>query len=220
MKNTEQSLGDLVTAFPAAAKVLQRYRLDYCCGGQQSLDEACAAENIDPEAVLRDIEVAGAGAVDVARWDRRPLDELVQHILDRYHAPLRVELPRLIELAGQVERAHADKPRCPSGLADLLTEVKAAVEGHLVKEEQILFPLIVAGRGPTAHMPVQVMMQEHEDHGKSLRRIRELTSDLTVPEHACASWRELYRALGELAVELMDHIHLENNILFPRALAG
>jgi len=220
MKSTEQTLGDLVTAYPAAAKVLQRYRLDYCCGGKQSLDEACAAENIDPEAVLRDIEVAGAAGVDVARWDQRPLDELVQHILDRYHAPLRVELPRLVELAGQVERAHADKPHCPSGLADLLTEVKAAVEGHLAKEEQILFPLIVAGRGPTAHMPVQVMMHEHEDHGKNLRRIRELTSDLTVPGHACASWRELYRALGELEVELMDHIHLENNILFPRALVG
>jgi len=106
------------------------------------------------------------------------------------------------------------------GLADLLTEVRTAVESHLAKEEQILFPLIVAGRGRTAHMPVQVMMQEHEDHGQNLRRIREITSDLTVPEHACASWRELYRALGELEVELMDHIHLENNILFPRVLAG
>jgi len=220
MKNTEQTLGNLVIASPAAAKVLQRYRLDYCCGGKQTLDEACAAENIDPEAVLRDIDAAGTGSVDVARWDERPLDELVQHILDRYHAPLRVELPRLIELAGQVECAHADKPDRPAGLADLLIEVKAAVESHLAKEEQILFPLIVAGRGRTAHMPVQVMMQEHEDHGQNLRRIRQITNDLTVPEHACASWRELYRALGELEVDLMDHIHLENNILFPRTLAG
>lgn len=220
MRNTEQTLGNLVTASPAAAKVLQRYRLDYCCGGKQTLGEACAAENIDPEAVLRDIDAAGTGSVDVARWDERPLDELVQHILDRYHAPLRVELPRLIELAGQVERAHADKPDRPLGLSDLLTEVKAAVESHLAKEEQILFPLIVAGRGRTAHMPVQVMMKEHDDHGQNLRRIRQITNDLTVPEHACASWRELYRALGELEVDLMDHIHLENNILFPRTLAG
>jgi regulator of cell morphogenesis and NO signaling len=220
MKNTEQTLGDLVTAFPEAAKVLQRYRLDYCCGGKQSLGEACAAENIEAEAVLRDIEAAGMGNVEAARWDQRPLDKLVQHILDRYHAPLRTELPRLIELAGQVERAHADKQDRPKGLADLLTDVQAAVESHLAKEEQILFPLIVSGRGHNARMPVQVMMQEHEDHGRNLQRIRELTNDLTVPEHACASWRELYRALGELEVELMDHIHLENNILFPRALAG
>lgn len=220
MKNTEQTLGNLVTAFPAATKVLQRYRLDYCCGGKQSLGEACAVENIDAEVVLRDIEAAGADNVDVARWDERPLDELVQHILDRYHAPLRTELPTLIQLADQVERAHADKSDRPKGLANLLTEVKAAVEIHLAKEEQILFPLIIAGRGQNAHMPVQVMMQEHEDHGQNLRRIRELTGDLIVPEHACASWRELYRALRELEVELMDHIHLENNILFPRALAG
>ena len=220
MKNTEQTLGDLVTAFPAAAKILQRYRLDYCCGGKQSLTEACTAENIDAEAVLQEIEAAGTGKVDVARWDQRPLDELVQHILDRYHAPLRVELPRLIELAGQVERAHADKPDRPKGLADLLSEVQAAVESHLAKEEQILFPLIVSGRGQNARMPVQVMMQEHEDHGQNLQRIHELTGDLAVPEHACASWRELYRALAEFESELMDHIHLENNILFPRALTS
>ncbi len=219
MKSTEQTLGDLVSAFPSAAKIFQRHRLDYCCGGKQSLGEACAAENIDPEVVLKDIEAAGVGDVDVARWDQRPLDELVQHILDRYHAPLRAELSRLIELADRVERAHADKPDRPEGLAELLTEVRAAVESHLAKEEQILFPLIVSGRGHHAHMPVQVMMQEHEDHGQNLGRIRKLTGDLTVPEHACESWRELYRALGELEVELMDHIHLENNILFPRVLA-
>lgn len=220
MKNTDQTLGDLLTAYPTAAKVLQRYRLDYCCGGKQSLAEACAAQNLDAELVFRDIEAAGVGKVDVDRWDQRPLDELVQHILDRYHAPLRGELPRLIELAGQVERAHADKPDRPVGLTDLLTEVNAAVLSHLAKEEQILFPLIVAGRGRTAHMPVKVMMKEHEDHGQNLQRIRQLTADLTPPAHACASWRELYRALAELENELMDHIHLENNILFPRALAG
>jgi regulator of cell morphogenesis and NO signaling len=125
-----------------------------------------------------------------------------------------------VELAGQVERAHVDKPDCPRGLSDLLADVQAAVESHLSKEEKILFPLILAGRGQTAHMPVQAMIHEHEDHGQNLIRIRKLTKDLKLPEYACASWRELYRALGELEVELMDHIHLENNILFPRALAG
>lgn len=220
MRNTAQTLGNLVTTHPAAARVLHRYRLDYCCGGKQTLDLACAAADIDPEAVLREIDGVGTGGTDAVRWDQRPLDELVQHILERYHAPLRIELPRLIDLAGRVERAHADSPECPEGLSDLLTEVRVAVESHLAKEEQILFPLIVGGRGRTAHMPVQVMMQEHDDHGHNLRRIRQITGELTVPEHACASWRELVRALGELEVDLMDHIHLENNILFPRTLAG
>lgn len=220
MTNTERSLGELVTAYPAAAKVFQKYRLDYCCGGKQALVDACAAKDLDVEEVLRGIEAAQQAEKGDIRWDDCPLDELIQHILDRYHAPLQTEIPRLIELAGQVERVHADKFDCPVGLSNLLTDVKAAVESHLAKEEQILFPIIFAGRGRTAHMPVQVMMQEHEDHGQNLQRIRDLTHDFAVPESACDSWRELYRALKELEIDLMDHIHLENNILFPRALAS
>ncbi len=214
----EQTLGALVAERPAAARVLHRYGLDYCCGGEQSLSQACSADGVDPEAVLREIEEIGAEEPARVRWDRQPLEALVAHILERYHAPLRSELPRLIELAGKVESVHAERPDRPKGLADFLMEVRSSVESHLAKEEQILFPLIVSGRGALAHMPVQVMTREHEDHGRSLRRIRELTNDLELPEGACASWRELYRALTQLEVDLMDHIHLENNVLFPRAL--
>jgi len=220
MTSTDQTLGDLVAAFPSAAKVFHRYRLDYCCRGKQSLKEACAAERLDSDAVLREVEAAEADSADEVRWAERPFDELIQHILERYHAPLRTEIPRLIELARRVERVHAAQPARPEGLADFLEEVRVAVESHLAKEEQILFPLILSGRGQNAYMPVQVMIQEHDDHGRSLRRIRELTGDLQIPDCACASWRELYRALGEFEAELMDHIHLENNILFPRVLAG
>jgi regulator of cell morphogenesis and NO signaling len=218
--STDQTLGHMVAANPAAAKVFQRYGLDYCCGGKQSLRQACAAGNVDAEAVLREIEVVGAGTKDEARWAERPLDELIEHIIDRYHAPLRAELPRLIQLARKVEQAHADNADHPEGLAGLLLDVQTAVESHLAKEEQILFPLIRSGHAQNAYMPVQVMIQEHEDHGQNLRRIRELTRDFDLPEHACASWHELYLALAKLEVDLMDHIHLENNILFPRALAG
>lgn len=220
MMSTERTLGDLVAANPAAAKVFQRHGLDYCCGGGLSLKEACAAKRVDADGVLREVAAAAGGGEDGMRWTERPIDQLIQHILDRYHGPLRAELPRLVELARQVERVHADKPDGPRGLADLLVDMRTAVESHLAKEEQILFPLILSGRGQNAYMPVQVMIQEHEDHGQNLRRIRELTNDLSLPDDACASWRELYRALGELEVELLDHIHLENNILFPRALAG
>jgi len=220
MTTQEQSLGDLVTVNPAAAKVFHRFQLDYCCGGTQSLAEACVPRGLDPQTVLREIEAAGEKAPAEARWDERPLGELIQHILDRYHTPLKTELPRLAELARKVERVHAGKPECPAGLADLLADVRLAVDSHLAKEEQILFPIILDGRGPMARMPVQVMLREHEDHGESLRRIRELTHDLALPDYACVSFRELYRALAQLEVDLMDHIHLENNILFPRALAG
>jgi regulator of cell morphogenesis and NO signaling len=220
MTTTDRTLGELVTANPAAAKVLHRYRLDFCCGGKQSLTQACASSGLNPETILREIGALTANEADEVRWADRSIAELVGHILERYHAPLRSELERLVALARQVEHAHADKPDCPQGLGDLLAEVSEAVESHLAKEEKILFPLILSGRGSMAYMPVQVMVQEHEDHGQNLRRIRELTHDLQLPEHACTSWRELYRSLAALEVELMDHIHLENNILFPRALAG
>ncbi|QQR90353.1 MAG: iron-sulfur cluster repair protein YtfE [Myxococcales bacterium] len=220
MKDTEQTLAELVMAHPRAARILHGYHLNYCCGGQRSLSEACAQKKIDAEVVLRDIEAAVFEPEDETFWDERPMDELIQHILDRYHTPLRSELPRLLELATKVERVHAQHAHCPQGLAALLMEARASIEMHLTKEEQILFPLIVTGRGAMAHMPVQVMMQEHDDHGQTLQRIRELTHDLNVPEKACTSWHELYRALAEFEIELMDHIHLENNILFPRALAG
>ncbi|HUM11403.1 MAG TPA: iron-sulfur cluster repair protein YtfE [Myxococcaceae bacterium] len=218
----EQTLGELAVAVPTAAKVFYRYGLDYCCGGKQSLAEACARGGLDPAEVLEAIRAdqAAVGGDGGLRWLDRPLTELVQHILERYHAPLRPELGRLLALARRVERVHAGKPGCPVGLAAHLETVRAFVEEHLAKEEQVLFPLFLAGRGRQASMPVQVMLREHEEHGDALRRIRELTNDLRLPPEACATWRELYRSLGALAVELMEHIHLENNILFARALAG
>jgi len=219
MIGVEMTLGDLVTENPAAAKVFYRHGLDFCCGGQQSLTGACAAEGLAAEDVLSEIEGLSAEPTVSIPWKTRPLAELVAHIVEHYHASLRTEIPRLIDLARQVEHAHADKADSPAGLADLLVQVQGAVESHLAKEEQILFPLILAGRGTTAHMPIQVMVQEHEDHGQNLARIRQITNNLSVPEHACTTWRELYRSLEQLERELMDHIHLENNNLFPRALA-
>ena len=215
----QRTLGEWVTAQPAAAQVFYRHGLDFCCGGKQSLGQACAAAGLNADAILGEIGEAQAEGNDAdVRWDARPLEELIDHIVQRYHVPLRSEIPRLIDLARKVEQVHAAKADCPAGLADLLVQVRAAVESHLDKEEQILFPLIAGGRGQTAHMPVQVMMQEHEDHGRNLSRIREITNNRSVPEDACATWRELYRALGQLERDLMDHISLENNILFPRAL--
>ncbi len=219
MTDVQKTLGGLVTAKPAAAKVFHRYGLDFCCGGEQSLSAACAAAGLDAEAIAEEIEQLAADGPDVVRWDTRPLEELVDHILHRYHGPLKTEIPRLIDLARKVERVHADKPDCPAGLAELLVRVREAVDSHLAKEEQILFPLIVAGHGQTAHMPVQVMMQEHEDHGRNLERIRKITNNLSLPEYACASWRELYGSLDQLERDLMEHIHLENSVLFPRALS-
>ncbi|MFH1765440.1 MAG: iron-sulfur cluster repair di-iron protein [Gemmatimonadota bacterium] len=218
MFTAQSTLGELVADRPDAARTLHRHGLDFCCGGRQSIESACRARGLDPEALLDEIDRQTPPAVEAKNWKEATLDELIQHILERYHEPLKGELPRLADLAGKVERAHADKADSPRGLSDLLREVVISVDSHLAKEERILFPAIRAGRGAMARGPVQAMMLEHEDHGKNLLRIREITGNLALPSYACSSWTELYRALAELERDLMDHIHLENNILFPRAL--
>lgn len=219
MPNTTDTLAVLATDHPAAIDVFRNHKLDYCCGGDQRLDEACELAGLDPEQVLAEVEAAG----DVVNspeelWTERPLDELIEHIITRYHVPLRRELPLLIELTRTVERVHGSKHTCPVGLTAHLEQVLGAVESHLEKEEKILFPLILGGRGREAMMPVRVLTEEHDDHGRDLRRLRELTFDLTAPPEACATWTGLYRRLEQLEADLMEHIHLENNLLFPRAL--
>jgi regulator of cell morphogenesis and NO signaling len=219
MLDPRTALADLATSLPAASRVFRRHRLDYCCGGRMSLAEACDRRGLDPATVAAEIE-SETPARDDVRWDDRPLPQLIDFILTRYHAPLRDELARLVYMARKVERVHGDKPGCPRGLGDHLARVADEVEAHLAKEEQILFPMILSGRGAMTHGPVAVMTREHDDHGASLARTRELTGDLEPPAHACTTWRALYLGLETLEHELMDHIHLENNILFPRALRG
>ena len=150
----------------------------------------------------------------------RPLAELVDFIESHYHRRLREELPELVALALKVESRHAEKASCPRGLRAHLEGVHQAVLEHLAKEEQVLFPMIRGGRGRMAAGPIDVMESEHVDHAENLQQIRRLTAELTAPEEACPTWRALYLRLGELERELMEHIHLENNVLFRRVLAA
>ena len=215
-----QTLADLAVTHPAASRVFHRHGLDFCCHGRRPLAEACAERGLAPEQVVTEIVEEESRAGDLTRWDERPVAELVRHIVDFYHLRLRVELPELISLAAKVERKHGDKASCPRGLRAHLEAVHEAVLDHLAKEEQILFPMILAGRGTNAATPIAVMESEHLDHGHNLEKTRELTHDLVAPEEACPTWRALYLRLGRLESELMDHIHLENNVLFRRVLAG
>lgn len=218
--NTNDTLGQLATSYPLSTQVFLRYRLDFCCGGKQTLEAACGARGLDPRAIIREIEAEAPGA-SKQRWDSEPLPELVDFIVARYHRALRRDLPGLLEAAWRVERVHAAKPTCPLGLATHLEEVQMELLRHMDKEEQALFPMITSGGvGARLHMPVRMMMEEHDDHGVNLRRLRELAHDFISPPEACATWRALYVGLERLEADLMEHIHLENNVLFPRALAG
>jgi regulator of cell morphogenesis and NO signaling len=213
------TLADLAVTEPAAARVFYRHGLDFCCGGRRPLADACTAKGLDAGAVLADIAAESrAVPADAPRWDRRPLADLVDHIVVRYHATLRRALPELLAFATKVELRHADKPACPHGLAATLRAMVGEVEDHLAKEEQILFPMIVKGQGRYADGPVQVMEHEHDTHGRTLEKLRALTNDYQPPAGACITWQALYLGLREVDQELMEHIHLENNILFPRAL--
>jgi regulator of cell morphogenesis and NO signaling len=153
-------------------------------------------------------------------WAQQELPAVIEHILQRYHEPLRRELPVLIASARAVEADNQAQPSCPHGLATHLEQVQLSVESHLQKEERILFPLILGGRGANAHIPIKVMMDEHGDHLANLKRTIALTQGFALPSDASQAWRDLYAALRRLEQDLCDHIALENEILFPRALAG
>jgi len=215
----QQTLAELAVIHPAASRVFHRNRLDFCCHGQRPLAEAAAERGLDAAALVAEIEAEEAGA-PAERWDAKPIPELIRFIVDHYHARLRAELPELVAMAERVETVHADKPSRPQGLAAHLREAHLAVLDHLAKEEQVLFPLILDGRGALTAAPVRVLEAEHDDHAATLQRTRELTADLVPPAEACTTWRALYLRLEQLEAELMEHIHLENNVLFRRVLGG
>ncbi len=212
------TLGHVAKSHPAASHVFLRHRLDFCCGGRQVLEDACLAAGLDPDAIISEITEELPNADDQS-WAERPLPELIDFIVTRFHDTLRRDLPVVLEAAQRVERVHGDKPNCPHGLAAQLERMGTEIRQHLDKEEKALFPAIRSGaHGGMLHTPVHVMLQEHEDHGANLQQLRELAADYQPPPEACATWRALYSSLAKLEAELMQHIHLENNVLFPRAL--
>jgi len=141
---------------------------------------------------------------------------LIDHILKRYHEMHREDLASLVPLADRVERVHADDPDAPTGLAAAIRTLAGEMEDHMAKEEMILFPAMRAGVGPGIEHPIAVMRADHDDHTENIALVRQLTNDLTPPEHACGSWRSLYGGLAALFDDLAAHIALENDVLFPR----
>lgn len=220
--SSDSPVGRIAAEHPLATRVLARYGIDFCCGGGRSLHDACSERDLDPQAVAAEIEREIAeGPPDETRWDEAPLDDLIEHILTAYHAPLREELPRLDAMARKVAAVHGDKrPQALPELVTVFAGLKAELEDHMAKEEQILFPMIRRGQGAMADGPIAVMEHEHEAAGRALARLRELTEGYTVPAEACTTWRALWHGLSALEQALHLHIHLENNVLFPRALAA
>lgn len=215
----DQSLGQLARSIAGATGVFHEYRLDFCCNGDRRLRDAAQAQGVDGNEVARKLQALQPVA-ESQDWGAVEPAVLIAHILERFHARHREQLPELIRLARRVEHVHGQRPDCPHGVADHLAYMQHELEGHMQKEEQILFPLIQRGAGAMAGGPISVMRMEHEQHGEALQRLSDLTNDITPPSHACNTWRALYTGLRTLREDLMEHIHLENNILFANAEAA
>ncbi|MCY1272480.1 Iron-sulfur cluster repair protein YtfE [compost metagenome] len=214
----DSTLGDLACTLPGATRVFHQFHLDFCCGGQKTLRQASLERGVDADEVIRQLSRLDPQDAEGADWRQASPEQLIDHLLDRFHAVHRQQLPELIRLAARVEQVHGERDDCPHGLTELLITMQQELESHMQKEEQVLFPLIERGAGPMAGGPISVMRFEHDQHGEALQQLVDLTGDMQPPEGACNTWRALYRGLDELRVDLMQHIHLENNLLFPRAL--
>jgi regulator of cell morphogenesis and NO signaling len=229
---TTLTLAD-VAANLGAIRILERYGLDYCCGGKQPFEQACLAKGLAPDRVMLEIEQANAANVTNRDWQTAPLDDLVRHILATHHAYLWTELPALGTRMDKVLSVHgARHPQIFPPMAEVFAAFRAELEMHMRKEEKILFPFLEQyGRAETGNRPlppvpfgsvanpIAVMEHEHTSSGDAIAAIRALTGNFELPANRCATVRALYEGLQALESDLHVHVHLENNILFPRAIA-
>lgn len=208
----DRSIGEIAATLPGATAIFRRHKLDFCCGGGIPLAEAAAKR----AAPLNEIEADLAALTPSDAALPQSTAALVDLIEQRYHATHRRELPELINLARRVERVHADNPNVPAGLADLLTRMQEELGDHMAKEENVLFPMMRRGGHPMIAQPIAMMRDEHDDHGEHLETMEQITQGGVPPEGACNSWRALYTGTRKFADDLVEHVHIENNILFPR----
>ncbi|QHM70453.1 iron-sulfur cluster repair protein YtfE [Mixta intestinalis] len=215
------SLGEIAIAIPGSTALFHKYDLDFCCGGKHTLAEMAERRGLDIDKIEQELQqLTRQETNNDENWREAPLAELIDHIITRYHDGHRQQLPDLIAMAEKVERVHGAKAACPRGLTKVIDEVYQHLSEHMMKEERVLFPMIKQGFGSRASDPIAVMEFEHNEAGEQLEVIKSLTNNLTPPEEACTTWRALYSGIDNFIQELMQHIHLENNLLFPRALRG
>lgn len=229
----ETTLGEIVKQNFRTAEVLESYELDFCCGGKKSLQAACAERNLNAEKVLDELYKATESPAEEANHaDRWELDFLIDYILNNHHAYLRHALPTIYARAQKVSIKHGENHPETKKIFAVFSNMKLELEQHMMKEEHILFPyirtLVNAKRENrkifpppfgSVQNPVQMMEHEHESAGNAVSEIHALTSSHCPPEDACTTFQLLYSELRRFEHDLHKHIHLENNILFPQAVA-
>jgi regulator of cell morphogenesis and NO signaling len=215
-----RTVAELVLEQPSRTRVFEELGLDYCCGGQRSLTSACARRSIDVAAALVALEATDdRGAVEAEDWSAAPLEALCDHIVEVHHGRLRTELPRLSGLLAKVERAHGtERPELVS-LRTTFEGMRSEIEEHMTDEEARLFPACRAGIAFEPEI-VDELGKEHDATGAALEQMHELAQGYDLASALCNTHRATLDGLRELELDLHQHIHEENNILFPRALAG
>ncbi|MCE9680473.1 iron-sulfur cluster repair di-iron protein [Shewanella sp. AS1] len=222
-----ETVGSLVAADFRRAHVFSRYGIDFCCGGKRTLAKACEKADIDLAEVESALDQIKQQGLEDNTLSQLPLSELIDYIESTHHNYVREKAPLLIEYSQKMVRAHGEHYQEIKPFAGWIKALIEELMPHLMKEEQILFPAIralAAGEqvnGCFGHIgnPINAMEHEHNDAGEIIDRLRTLTNNFTPPEHACTTWRICYNTLNEFVLDLNQHIHLENNILFPKAIA-
>jgi len=231
---TEKTVRELALDSPTATRVFEKLGIDYCCGGQQSLEQACHAANLSIDQVLDSLEAAERASQPAGKdrnWQQEPLADLIAHIIATHHKYVREETARLAPLFDKVCGVHGDNHPELLQMRATFRDLAQELTTHLMKEEVVLFPYIVRmeeaviQKEPvlpppfgSVQNPVAMMMHEHDSAGDALRAMRAASGGYTAPPDACVSYQTLYKALAEFEADLHQHIHLENNILFPRAI--
>ena len=229
-----KKVGEIVAETPSCAREFEAMGIDYCCGGNRTLSEACTQSNVSVDETLARLQKGAAQATNAEdkNWQALPLADLIAHINSTHHVFVRSECPRILALIAKVVGVHGKNHPELLTVQALFAALGEELQVHLMKEEQILFPyvlrmeesVIASEIAPPAMFgtvmnPIRMMMQEHDGAGDALWSLRSTTGDYSVPEDACISYQTLYQALQDFEKDLHQHIHLENNILFPRASA-
>ncbi|HYL76723.1 MAG TPA: iron-sulfur cluster repair di-iron protein [Bryobacteraceae bacterium] len=230
--NSQTTVREIAQQHPQAARIFESFGIDYCCGGKRPLAEACQHANVAVDGVMAELQRPAPSAELDDRWAFAPLAELANHIVEKHHGFVRQESPRLTALLEKVRTRHGELHPELREIQGLFEGLTSELASHMLKEEHVLFPMIQQleetsrNAGPDAatqfrsiEFPIARMVAEHEDAGEALRGIRSLTGEYQPPAGACASFQALYQGLAQFERDLHQHIHLENNILFPRAVA-
>jgi len=228
----ETKVKEIAAANPRATRILEQAGVDYCCGGNKSLHDACAHVGVSEEEIMERLRENKADVEPADKnWASAPLGDLTQHIREKHHRYVREAVQRVPALLTRVKTKHGNNHPEIAEIEDLFLKIGREMTMHMQTEEQILFPYIEAlGRAAngeavleppffqTVRNPVQAMMEEHDAAAALVNQIHAASSAYTPPANACASYQALYRDLQEFEADLHEHVHLENNILFPRAI--